>query len=478
MLRELIDKYLPSQHALFAEHVNPQLVRVLKTIGFDKRYVRAEGQYLYDDEGNQYLDFLGGYGVFNMGRNHPRIKKALIEALELDNASMVQMDAPLLAGILAKRLLEKVNGSAPHPNPLPKGERENLGTQAPRHLDTVFFTNSGTEAVEGAIKFAKCATGRPRIVHLEHSFHGLTSGSLSVMGNEEFRDGFEPLLPGCVAVPPGDIAPLERELAKKDVAAFIFESVQGKGVYIPPKGYLETAQELCRRYGTLIIADEVQTGLGRTGKWFAFEHWGLEPDIIAIAKALSGGYVPSGAICYRREIYNKVYNKMDRCVVHSNTFGRNTMAMAAGLAALEVIEEEGLVENAALRGEEILGGLRALQDRYEMIKEVRGKGLMIGIEFGRPKGTALKIGWDLIHRVNAGLFGQMVVVPLFQKHRILSQVTGHNVDVVRILPPLCITKKDVDHFLNAFEDVMTDCHHFPGGTWEIGKTLAKQAMKQ
>ena len=454
---ELFNKHLHEQHDLFAEHVNPQLVKVLKTIGFDKKYIRAQGQYLYDKEGNEYLDFLSGYGVFNMGRNHPRIKKALHEALDMDTANMVQMDAPLLAGLLAKRLLEKLNS---------------CGTK----LGRVFFTNSGTEANEGAIKFARCATARDRIIYFEHAFHGLTTGSLALNGNDEFRNGFGELLPGCMAVPAGDLNILEYELSKKDVAAFIIEAVQGKGVYSPPKEYFAAAEALCRKYGTLLVTDEVQSGLGRTGKWFAFEHFGLSPDIVTIAKALSGGFVPVGAICYHEDIYNKVYSRMDRCVVHSNTFGRNTLAMTAGLTTLSVLEDEDLVKNAALRGEEILGGLNALKDKYEMISDVRGRGLMIAIEFDRPRSMGLKIGWDIVHKLNKGLFGQMVVVPLLSKHRILTQVTGHNCDIVKLLPPLCISGKDVKYFLAAFDDVMADCHRFPGGAWEVGKRLAKQAL--
>lgn len=467
-IQEIFNTHLHEQHDLFANHVNHQLVRVLRTIGFDKNYVRGEGQYLYDKDGHQYLDLLSGYGVFNMGRSHPRIKAALHEALDMDTANMVQMDAPLLAGVLAKRLLEKVN------RPLTltlshKGERADL--------DTVFFTNSGTEANEGAIKFARCATGRQRILYLEHAFHGLTTGSLALNGNDEFKNGFGELLPGCMAIPAGDLKILEYELSKKDVAAFVFETIQGKGVFLPAKEYFPAAQELCRKYGALMIADEVQSGMGRTGKWFAFEHFGISPDIVTVAKALSGGFVPVGAICYRRDIYDKVFSRMDRCVVHSNTFGRNTLAMTAGITSLAVIEDEKLIENAAVMGEKILNGLSAMIPKYEMMSDVRGLGMMIAIEFNRPRSTGLKIGWDIIHKVNSGLFGQMIVVPLLSKHRILTQVTGHNCDIIKLLPPLCITEKDVNHFLSSFEDVVADCHRFPGGAWEVGKQLAKQAMK-
>lgn len=465
-IQDIFNDNLEGQHDLFAKHVNSQLVKVLRTIGFDKNYVKGEGQYLYDKNGHKYLDLLAGYGVFNMGRSHPKVKKALHEALDMDTANMVQMDAPVLAGVLAKRLLEKVNLS---------GEKA-IDQKGRRTLDTVFFTNSGTEANEGAIKFARCATGRPRILFLEHAFHGLTTGSLALNGNDEFKNGFGDLLPGCVGIPSGDLSVLEYELSKKDVAAFVFEPIQGKGVYLPEEGYLAQAEALCRKYGTLTIADEVQTGLGRTGKWFAFEHFGISPDIVTVAKALSGGFVPVGAICYHNDIYKKVYSKMDRCVVHSNTFGRNTLAMTAGITSLQVLEEEGLIENAAIRGQEILDGLNKLKGKYEMFSEARGKGLILAIEFDRPKSMKLKIGWDLLHKVNAGLFSQMVIVPLLSKYRILTQVTGHNCDIVKLLPPLCITHEDVEYFLKSFEDVVAECHKFPGSSWEVGKELAKRAL--
>lgn len=454
-LQQLIEQNRPQQHELFAEHVNPQLMRVLKTIGFAKTYVRAEGCYLFDENNNDYMDFLAGYGVFNMGRNHPVVRAAVEEALKLQAASMVQMDAPLLAGVLAKKLLEKVAGKP----------------------EMVFFTNSGTEAVEGALKFARKATGRERILFLDHSFHGLTTGSLAVGGNTEFRNGFGNLLPGCCKIALGDLTALKVELAKGDVAAFVFEPVQGKGVYFAENAYYHEAERLCREYGTLMIADEVQSGLGRTGKWFAHQHFGITPDIVTVAKALSGGYVPCGAICYPKWVYQKVFRSMEECVVHSNTFGRGFLACATGLASLHVLETEGLVENAARQGAEILTRVRAMQSKYEMLSEVRGLGLMMGFEFSEPKSFALKAGWKIIHKLNSGLFGQMVVVPLMRDHRILTQVAGHSVDIVKILPPLTIQEKEVSRFVSGFEQVMQSCHTFPGAAWSVGKDLAIAAAK-
>lgn len=454
-INQLYTDFHDEQFALYARHMNPQLVRVLKTIGFDRPYVRAEGAYLIDRDGHRYLDMLSGYGVFSMGRAHPTIKAALHAAIDADLPNMIQMDAPLPAALLA----QKITSLMPEP------------------LEMVFFTNSGTEAMEGAMKFAKCATGRNRFVYIDHAFHGLTNGSLSVNGSACFKEGFGELLPHCVAIDMNDIAALEKELSKKQTAAFIIEAVQGKTLDQPTTDFFKQAESLCRKTGTMLIADEVQSGFGRTGKWFAFQHHDITPDIVTVAKALSGGFIPVGAIVYRRDIYDKVFSKMDRCVVHSNTYGRNMMAMIAGLASLDVIESEGLVANADKQGKAIRDGLNAMKDKYEMIGEIKGRGMMIGVEFKSPKSLTLKAGWKLIHAANEGLFGQMVVVPLFTKHRILSQVAGNNTDLVRFLPPLILTDEDVATFLTAFDSVMADCHRFPGGAWEVGKQLAKASWE-
>ncbi len=453
-LQQLLREDLVTQHDRYAEHINPQFVKVLRTIGFDRQYVRASGAYLFDADGEKFLDCLAGYGVFNMGRNHPRIKTALVNALGMDLPNMIQMDAPPLAGQLAQRLLAKVNA----PN-----------------IDTVFFTNSGTEAIEAALKFSKCATGRSRIVYCHHAFHGLTNGSLSCNGNDEFRDGFEPLLGDCVGVPFGDVTALAEVIKRGDVAAFIVEPVQGKGVYTAPHAYFQEAIALCHRHGTLVIADEVQTGLGRTGTWFAFQQWNATPDMVCVAKALSGGFIPCGALCYPRDVYKKVFHSMDRCVVHSNTFGRNTLAMVAGLTALQVLEDEQLVQNAATQGAALLRGFQAIAEEFEMVRAVRGHGLMLGMEFGEPRSLKLRTGWKLLHAVNQGIFGQLIVVPLYQKHHMLSQVAGHNA-IVKFLPPLVLSDTDVAWILDALRDVVAEVHKFPGAAWDVGKGLAKRAM--
>ncbi|HEV2633769.1 MAG TPA: aspartate aminotransferase family protein [Actinocrinis sp.] len=451
-IADLVRRRAGEGYALQAKLLNPQLPRMLHAIGFDREYVRAEGAYMYDASGAEYLDFLAGFGVFGVGRNHPVVRKALAQTLDAQMADMVQFDAPLLAGLLAERLL----------------------AYAP-HLDRVYFSNSGTESVEAALKFARYATGRTRILYFDHAFHGLTTGSLSVNGADEFRRGFGPLLPDTV-LPFGDLAALERELARGDVAALLMEPIQGKGVFVPEPGFLPAAQAALRKHGALLICDEVQTGIGRTGKFFAYEHEGVEPDLVTVAKALSGGFAPIGATLAKGWIFDKVYSSMDRVLVHDCTFGSNAMAMTAGLATLEIMEREQLTANAAKIGGLLTRRLEEMAAKYEMLTIVRGRGLMIGMEFGRPSSLKLRAGWNTLQAARHGLFAQMVVVPLFQRHRILTQVAGDHMDVIKLLPPLTIGEAEVDRFIAAFDDVMADAHRGTGLMWDFGRTLVKQAL--
>jgi len=454
-LKEIVAARLGENYQLHERHLNRTLVAAQRVIGFDKVYARAEGAYLYDMDDTPYLDFLSGYSVFNIGRNHPAVQKAIRDVLDLDLPNMVQMDCSLLSGLLAEAITKRT----------------------PPHLDAVFFCNSGTEAMEGALKFARAATQRKRVISLESAFHGLSLGSLSLMGCESFTEGFGPLMEGFeTRVALDDIETLERELAKRDVAAFVIEPVQGKGCKSPKTDFFQRAQELCRKHGTMFLCDEIQTGLGRTGKMFGFQHWDLEPDIITLAKSLSGGYVPCGAIVTRREIYQKTFSRMDRCVVHSTTFGRNNLAMACGLASLEVIDDEKLVENSEKMGALLMERIDALRAKHSFIKEVRGKGLIIAIEFHEPTEFKLKMGWKLLHKVDKVLFAQMVVTQMLSKHRILTQVAGHAMDVVKILPPLIIGEREVEMFVNAFDDVLTECRKFPGPMWEIGQNFVRLAL--
>jgi ornithine--oxo-acid transaminase len=436
-LTQLVEERGTEALDLHAQTINPQFVRLLKTIGFDRRWARAEGAYLWDSDGNRYLDMLGGFGMFNVGRNNARIREALIEALELERPGSVQLGVDSLPALLAEELLRL----------------------APPSVERVLFTNSGAESVEAAIKLGRAATARTRVLSLEYGFHGLTLGALSATSASEFTSRFGPLLPGFEKVAWDDLDALERQLTAEDVALFIVEAVQGKGVNIPAPGYLEGAQELCRRYGTLFCVDEVQTGFGRTGRMLALEHWGLEPDLITVAKSLSGGYVPVGALLMSAEVYDGVFDSLPNAVSHGSTFAPNDLAMAAGLATLRELGEQDLVERSARLGELLLDRTRPFVDRFEVVRDARGLGLMWAIEFQEPPGGSRT--WKLLERIQPGLFSQLVIVPLFRDHRILSQVAGHGLNVLKAIPPLVVTEEDLDWFVSALEETIARAEKMP-----------------
>jgi len=443
-LRELIAN-AGDEHELWARTINPQFVRVLRTIGFDRTWVRGEGARIYDADGNSYLDLLGGFGMYNVGRNNPNVRAALIEALELDTPGMLAMGVTALPGLLATELLQRT----------------------PPRIERCLFTNSGTEANEAAIKLGRAATKRARVISAGHGFHGLTLGSLSANGNGEFTQRFQPLLPGFEQVPFGDLDALEQELRREDVALFIVEPIQGKGINLPPSGYLAGAQEVCRRYGTLLCVDEVMTGFGRTGTMFAFEHWGLEPDLVTVAKSLSGGYVPVGALLMSRAVHEAVFDSMPHAFSHGSTFAPNELAMVAGLAMLHELDEHDLVVRSARLGEKLLELTRPLADEFDVVKEVRGKGLMWAIEF---EGDSRM--YRMLDRAQRGLFAQLVVVPLFTDHRILTQVAGHDMAVVRILPPFVLTDDDVAEFAEALRETVKQARRMPSSLTKFALSAA------
>src|SRR6476469_9672749 len=429
-LSELVEERGAEALDLHAQTVNPQFVKLLRTIGFDRRWARAQGAHLWDDDGNRYLDLLGGFGMFNVGRNNPRIREALVEALELERPGSVQLGVDVLPALLAEELLRR----------------------APVSVDKVLFTSSGTEAGEAALKLGRAATGRSRVLSAEHGFHGLTLGALSANDGREFTVRFGLLLPGFERVPWNDLEALERELAREDVALFIVEPVQGKGVNLPADGYLAGAQELCRRFGTLFCVDAVQPGFGRTGRLLALEHWGLDPDLITVAKSLSGGYVPVGALLMSEAVYEGVFDSLPNAVSHGSTFAPNDLAMVAGLATLRELDAQGL-------GEQLLERTRPLVERSPVVKDVRGLGLMWAIEFEEPEGGSRT--WKLLERIQPALFAQLVVVPLFRDHRVLSQVAGHGLNVLKGLPPLVIDEDDLDWFVTALDETVARAEKMP-----------------
>ena len=453
-VREILADRAGEEMALNDAHLNPQLGRIVRTLGLDKPWVAGEGAHLIDAQGNRYLDLLSGYGVFAIGRNHPEAIAAVRDTMEAHTANLPQLGVTLLSGVLAEQLLARAPGS--------------VAAMVP--------ANSGTEAVEAALKIARAATGRSRVLFAEHAFHGLTLGSLSLNGNDEFRSGFGPLLPGCEAVPFGDIDALEQALAGGEVAAFVVEPVQGKGVNLPPDGYLQAAQRLCREAGALLVCDEVQTGLGRTGRFLALEHWGLEPDLICLSKALSGGLVPIGAVLVSRAAFDSVFDGMERAVRHGSTFGGNDLAAAAALATLKVIDDEGLVQHAERLGGLLLELTAPLVDRYEVVSEVRGLGLMWAIEFGAPEGGARRSVWNAAERAQPGIFSQLIVGPLFHEHRILCQVAGHRMNVVKVLPSLVVEEAEIRRFAASLEEVIAQAERVPRAFLRFSMSMSRRAF--
>jgi ornithine--oxo-acid transaminase len=440
---------------LAARHIDPAFVDVLRIIGFDKEYVSARGSYLYDAAGHAYLDFHTGEGFASLGHNHPDLREVLQATLANDLVDGVQIQYSVLAGMLAEALSER----------LPPG------------LDAVFFTSSGAEAVDSAMKFARAATRRPRLISCDDSFHGVTIGPLSLVGDDFFMDGFGPLLPGCDRVPFGDLERLEAELRKEDVAAFIVEPIQGRTVGLPPDGFLTAAQALCRRYGTLFVLDEIQTGLGRTGRMFAMEESQLEPDFVLVGKALSGGYMPVAAMVTRQAIRAEAVGTLERSYIHQSTFGRNRLSMAAGLATLRIIERDRLLDNATHIGALLMAGLRDLQERYEMLKEVRGAGLMIGIELCEPGSWLGRLNWRLIHAASEGLFPQLIVIPMHRDHGVITMAAGKN-DVIKLLPPLTLSEPEAMFFLDALDTVLADSHRTASKNWAIVRDIATATIRR
>jgi ornithine--oxo-acid transaminase len=445
---------LVASDKLYADSVNPQWVRLLDVLQMNVPFAHCEGAELFQPDGKRVLDFLSGYCVHNTGHNHPRIIAALKEELDRSGPVMLQSNVPELAGELAWRLCESAGG----------------------RLKKAHFTSSGSEGVEAAIKFARAHTGRAGLLYAEGAFHGLTCGALSLMGNGFWGEGFGPLLPDTQQIPFGDLKNLEAELATKKCAAFIVETIQGEGgIRIPDAHYLQHAQALCRQYGSLLILDEVQTGLYRTGRFLAAQHFGLDPDIVILAKALSGGLVPVGAVLMSDDVYNSVYSSLHRAIIHASTYSENTLAMRAGLATLDVLESENLGERALLMGEYLRRRLRDALAGYEMVKEVRGLGLFCGVEFQAPRQWALRASYETFKRIHPGMFGQMLVMNLFRDKGILTQICGNNFQVLKVAPPLVVTEGQIDEFVSKLREVAESVHSSPT-FWSEALGLARRVV--
>lgn len=443
----------------YEQNVNPQWARLLRLLEMDAEYARCMGDTLETVDGRRIHDFLSAYCVYNTGHNHPAIVAALHRELDANGPQMLQSHVSATAAELAERLLRMADRSGS------------------RHLGKVYFSTSGSEGVETAIKFSRAHTGRGGLLAARGGFHGLSCGALALMDASFWREGFGELIPGVEFVDFGDAGQLERALATGRFAALILEPVQGEaGIVMPPAGYLERAQELCRRHGTVFVLDEVQTGLGRTGAMLAAHHWNLEPDMVILAKALSGGLVPGGAVLMTDAIYESVYSSLRRAIVHTSTYSENGLAMRAGLATLEVIEGERLAERAERLGESLREQLRERLAGFEMVREVRGLGFFTGIVLGAPQSMALRLSFEAFGRVHPAMFGQMLVMRLYREHGILTQICGNNFLVLKVAPPLTASEATLEHFVQAMGETMETIHS-SRSFWTDALRLAARAVR-
>lgn len=436
--QRITDQLAVRAKSLFKRHMNSVVADLGDSVV--KTFVRGEGCYVWDDAGNRYLDFVGGFGSLNVGHNHPSVHQAIQTVLNENAPGFVQTAINPLAATLAEKLV----------------------TLSPAGLDTVFFTNSGTESVEAALKTARLANERTGLLYCRKSYHGKSFGSLSVTGNQNYQRPFGPLLPDCDQVDFGDLAGLEVALKTKKFAAFIVEPIQAEGGMIePPAGYFAAVEALCRETGTLLVVDEVQTGIGRTGHMFASDLYQITPDIMTVAKSLGGGMVPIGAMIVRGEIWRKAYGTIETFALHTSTFGGGSLACAAGLSALEVIQNEKLVENAVEMGNRLKDGLAKLCEEVAIIKQVRGQGLLLGLELN-PINESIVSHWKDIDEsmlstalgarldeVLRNISSMYVMNSLMNHHQIYTQTARSNPLVLRIQPPLTINSEQVDYFLKS-----------------------------
>ncbi|MBP1765304.1 MAG: Acetylornithine transaminase [Firmicutes bacterium] len=438
------------------QFINPELVNMMELLNFDKFFVKAEGTSIWDNEGNEYLDFLGGYGALNLGHNHPEIIAA-VESVTSPN--LLQAALNPLAGALAK----------------------NLALFTPGELQYSFFGNSGAEAVEGALKLARAATGKTKFVSCEDSFHGKSIGALSVTGREKYRKPFDPLLPVVEFVPYGDSAALEKALAKEDVAAFIVEPIQGEGgIIVPPEGYLKRVRDICTAHNTLLIVDEIQTGFGRTGRLFACEHEGVVPDIMCLSKSFGGGVMPLAAYTATEKVWKRAYGSMEKATLHTSTFGGNSRAAAAGIATLEIIFREDLSRQAAEKGDYLIEKLWLMQEKYPFLKDVRGIGLMIGLEFTQPKqgGILNKLTGGVVGKLADEYLGAMVAGELLNKHQIITAYTLNNPNVIRLEPPLTVSYEQLDKLIAALDEIFAKNKGFGDMVISSSKTILASLVKK
>ncbi|MFO0740290.1 MAG: aspartate aminotransferase family protein [Labilithrix sp.] len=420
-----------------ARYINPAWIKVLDLLGYGRVFTRALGSRMWDAEGRAYVDFLAGCGSVPLGYNHPELVRAAEESLRACLPSFVQLAPPREAGLLA----------------------EALAARLPPQLSRAHFVSSGSEAVDGALKLALAATRRPGVLHCERSYHGVSLGALSVMGSARMRAPF-PVVPDREHVPFGDLGAAETKLKTGRFAAFIVEPIQFEGgVRLTDPSYFVELHALCRRHGTLLVFDEAQTGLGRTGTLFAFEWLGMVPDVLCYAKALSGGLVPIGGYSTSPELQRRAYGGMQDCELVANTFGGGALACVVARKTLELIDD-ALLARVRATGEHLGGRLTALAREHAMVKDARGKGLLWAIECGSPTAGALTVlTLGLPNLVARELYAFWVAQRMLERG-FLTQVPAHDQNVLRIEPVLVVEREEVDAFVDALHETLLENEGF------------------
>lgn len=455
--KDRIESFLTSSDNLSRRHIHPRLAKMFELGGMNKAFVRGEGQYLWDAEGERYLDLLAGGGVYFLGRNHPKINGALIDVLSMNLPNLCVVNASVMGGMVAGKLLE-------HGGP---------------QFTKVVFANAGSESTEVALRFARQVTRRRRFLYLDGAFHGRSYGAISVCGWEPMRKGIDPAMPTCTPIKRNDIAMLRRELKMGDVAGVIFEPLQGMTGELLDAAYLREAENLCEQHGTLLIADEIQSGLCRTGSWFVTRDMGVRPHIMTVSKTLSGGQAPVGAVLVNENIYDRVYSGFGTGLFYFSTFAENNLAMAAALATLETLEEMDAPGEAKRKGDLLWAGLHALKEKYDVIDRIVGKGLMVTVYFKNSASNPVLAAQQVaMTAADPGAFAAAVHVDLFKRQKIVAQLPGPGTNAIKVLPPVVCSDEDLAYFLGGFEDTLAGFYGSQGPVVSLTRGVVESAARK
>lgn len=452
-----IEEYVQSSAHLSKKHIHPRLAKMFELGGMSAVFTRAEGQYVWDQHGERYLDWLAGGGVYFMGRNNAYIANVLQEVLDMNLPNLMVVNSSVLGGLLAEKLI----------------------AMAGPQFTKVQYSNSGAESTEVAVRFARQITRRRRFLYLEGAFHGRSYAAISMCGFSAMRESLDPAMPTCTPVKAGDLNQLRKELKYGDVAAFVFEPLQGMTGQLLDANYLREAEALCRQYGTVMIADEIQCGLARTGSWFVSNELGIRPDMMTVSKTLSGGYAAVGATLVSEEIYDKVYSGFSSGLVYFSTFAENNLAMAAALATLEFLESIDAPAQAKAKGDLLRAGLEKLAERYDVIERLEGAGLMQTIYFRDSSAPVLAAQQTVMKGIDPGAFAAALHVDLFRRQKVIAQIPGPGVNAIKVLPPVITTEEDIAYFLNALEDSLSSFYSVgTGPVASLASGVVKSAANQ